>query len=1516
MRKTFWMFCAAVLVFCAIGCATEPEPLDRTQPEALNKKMFTGEWYYKMTVVDTEWQNTYTFPGEETSTYAGFAFKARWEITQDLLNAYMIPQRYRDRNGNLIENRIGQRSMILSFRIKKHYDIRYAYNQTTREDLNVIVENTDRPWNEREYMEVDWSQSLVSNLANPTQLDTATGELVREPVAVWENVEFFTHSRTPEGAIDTDNANDVKIDTRKWNPLADPEVHAVNIDLKEVISQHLTDWLQFYYGPYMPPVTIKTRHSLMKATPIDAQTYRPADYRDEKFRRFGFFRTEYDVWDPERGALEGNKQYLINRWDFTNGKKLYWYASPDFQEQINEGDLELKAIALSVVFEWNQVIREALGLPAKAPVVVDNIASVPAETLIQLYAPAADDPMQFRENLPLLDANGKQVTTADGTKRWRYELGDLRYSFINFIKMSPDASPLGYGPSTPDADTGEIVSATLNAYGNWVDFVVRRAMDQYDAASGNCTLDQLKDGFYFDPNTGLCDSRLFVGEYKGGVLGSGTASLTTASPSAPPKQPQRLHQLTPALMTSYWPHSDIRRPIKKPTKEELAAAEPAMKAAWLREVKNPTALDLGGFQTVAGTRYEAMMVPQANLHTLLPHAPSADHPQVSAALSPARLLSADFLARMKEEATRPGPCKLDASAFEPSIHRFVEEMAGRPRIEVYKALRFWIWYTTALHEMGHNLGIRHNFRGSADQQNFSPEYWTHYNAYWDKVEALRAQYQPLIEAGDPDAYNAYVTAVDQIASPHNRFGSTSIMDYMGDWVKWQVPVGSWDRGAILLGYGDKVEVIDVREIKGSVYSCNGKDGSPPGLMVVSDEPPGENCAAGGKVITCGPDLDGDGILDEVAEGTVTGTEIKTIDYACNGETGVPALVETVAEPAGSICEFGGRKATTGVDVDGDGRLDEGIDRKAMPYASLPWRVVPYQDGDFRQGNVWDDLQVAESGRKVRYYMFCSDEKVFDDAFCTRFDIGVTATEIIRNFIRDSQPSYFFKNFKRQRWNFDNIADGYYINKWAWTYYMYGKSLGEMQLASMRYSDWSVDKNRPQDDFWGSIWDGMNVVAAGPEKRDMIPGYHHNGGEDLLRASLLFYYYLLYDVLGRPDYGYYQLTRGTDAKLFWEATDARFIDTSKPTGTVPTGYGWGWQDKYDQQADVDQYYPHLERIGVELDKIIALEIMSIPAAMNEPLYFEKANGLSFWNSIWTNTGSQAWEVIKGLITDNFSHSQTVWCMKCDANCIADSATYPPQLKAYPVDFMEGLRAAGIVGDQKPSGALRCVPDEYPMQPGMDALFAIFPIFFGISGASHPWYSNNLADHMDSQVKGGNHRFDIPPGSEVAEFTNSTGTKTYQAVKPKDGLGISYDLVENGARIMDRINAVEYCRDWSLYPPDRTCAWGGENYSDEYPCCEDFIKDETTGTCAWPPLPEDLAGRIHHEDCGEIIACLSSFGAPGYCEPEGFDPVYSLDLGALKYRDVDRIEAMLIMMQDMIDLAGHYQWRIPGYLENDW
>jgi len=1370
------------------GCATEPTALDRTQPEAMNKKMFDGEWIYKMTVVDTDYANPYTFIGEETSSYEGSAFKLRWEITKDYLTAYRIPQRYRDKEGNLVENLIGSKSPILSFKIEKHYDIRYRYNSTTREDLNVIEENTDRPWDEREYMEVDWSQNLVPNLANPMMLSLSTGEIERVPVSVYENVEFFTpcadcdtnppadmDPNSGEYDVNTDSRkHDVKIDTRKWNPETDPAVYAINIHLKEIITTTVNEWWQLYYGPYTPPVTVKSLHSLVKATPIDQVTYKPLQYPDEMFTRFGYFRTEYEVYDAERGSLENQTQYLANRWDLSGSKKVHWYASPEFQEQIDEGDTQLLDVANRVIEEWNVVLREALDRTDSPLVfhqneplmegVVDENGDPVMETVVVAVLDKDGNPVLDDAGVPVTKEEQvqktQQVTNLDGSKRWKYELGDVRFSFLSFIKTPQSESPLGYGPNTPDSDTGEMVSATVNVYGNWVDYVVRRVMDQYDVAAGNCTLEQVKAGFFYDPATDSCDSDEFVGEYKGGVLNAALTEkkLTTAD---------SLHILTPSLMSSYYPKANIRA-AKTP---RMAVAQfnsqvrPTLKAAMKQDLDRRTNVDLNGFSVVQGSRYEGMLIPQSSLKSLLPYAESASDENVIAELSPARRLSATVLQNMKDEITTEGPCKLDATAFEPSINAFVEEMKDKPRMEAYKVLRNWIWYTTALHEMGHTMGLRHNFRGSADQRNFSPEYWDVYNAYWDKVEALRDEYQSKIDAGDANAYQAYVEAVDTIPSTHNRYGSTSIMDYMGDWVKWQYPVGSWDRAAILLAYGNKVEVK-------------------------------------------------------------------------NDESGEYTLEQ-------------------------------------------------YQTGDFSQEDNYDADEVAASGRKVKYYMFCSDEKVFDDAFCTRFDVGVTATEITRNFIRDAQPAYFFKNFKRGRTAFDASRAGYYWNKWLWTYYMQAKPLAEMTISSIRYTE-----------SWDSTIDGIYAMMDGPETREMKAGYRHDGGEDLLRASLIYYYYLMYDVLGRPDYGYYQKSRDTAIQSFWEDTDEAYLDSSKTTATVAAGQGWGWNDKWDTQTNYNQYYEHLTRIGVELDKIIALEILSIPAALNTPLYWEKANGLSFWNSLWTNNGHQLWEVIGGMITDNFSHRQNPWCIKCDANCKADPVANPPQLKAYPVDLLEGLYTGGLMGDPEVyTEQNRCGVDEAPVKPGMDALFAIYPIFYGIMGASHPWYTNDLVEHMDSQVKGGNHRFDIPEGAEVAEFLNPQGTKIYQAVQPADGLGISYRLVKNGALMRQKIDLVDYCYDTAL---QTTCA--------KDPA--DMTAEEIAQCAKMTDLNTKLA-----RTCDEVKACYCSSQFcppdPTYCEAERWDSLYNID--SLKYSDLERVEAMLIMMQDMVDLAGHYAWRVPGFLE---
>ena len=75
LRRPYPLFVA--LALAGASCATEPDPLDRTQPEAVPKAIFVGTWQYNLTVTDADWENRFAFLGEETNNYRGSSFKVR-----------------------------------------------------------------------------------------------------------------------------------------------------------------------------------------------------------------------------------------------------------------------------------------------------------------------------------------------------------------------------------------------------------------------------------------------------------------------------------------------------------------------------------------------------------------------------------------------------------------------------------------------------------------------------------------------------------------------------------------------------------------------------------------------------------------------------------------------------------------------------------------------------------------------------------------------------------------------------------------------------------------------------------------------------------------------------------------------------------------------------------------------------------------------------------------------------------------------------------------------------------------------------------------------------------------------------------------------------------------------------------------------------------------------------------------------------------------------------------------------
>ena len=97
-----------------------------------------------------------------------------------------------------------------------------------------------------------------------------------------------------------------------------------------------------------------------------------------------------------------------------------------------------------------------------------------------------------------------------------------------------------------------------------------------------------------------------------------------------------------------------------------------------------------------------------------------------------------------------------------------------------------------MHEVGHNLGLRHNFEASTDALNFPKEYWQL------KVRKAGNEYQPVALFGE---------TVEQQKAGMREYQYSSVMDYF---LKFNLPwhgVGLYDIAAIKYAYGQVMEVF-------------------------------------------------------------------------------------------------------------------------------------------------------------------------------------------------------------------------------------------------------------------------------------------------------------------------------------------------------------------------------------------------------------------------------------------------------------------------------------------------------------------------------------------------------------------------------------------------------------------------------------------------------------------------------------------------------------------------------------
>ncbi|MEE2756990.1 MAG: zinc-dependent metalloprotease [Myxococcota bacterium] len=716
MHKMNQLFGISVMCF-AISCAEPAPDIDRTQGNLIAKQDLAGEWYMMQTITGVPPTSWFTFIGE-----TGRTERIRWEIQRDLLVAYRSYPLVRGADAPSTDVPFdGTDNPVAAYRIINHVDLIRDYNTATGEQSNVIVENvSDRLWHERDYVRVDWSQSLVSNFdfIAPTASVTNAAYFVPEELG----------QRSPEHAEDAFYRERTE----------DGRTHYFDVNGKMFVEPDIWGCVYTWWGFAAEDCTaaeIKMRTSFSRVE--QANDYEPFHYSDQLLSRFGYFRTEYFTYDEQRGLTESGRRYLINRHNI-------WTKTRDENGVIPIPQRSLRTIPyyLSKNFPQDELLLEA----AKASVDQWNRALLDGLAAFEFTSEKAVFVLCHN---PVQDADPR----ACGERGFSPRIGDLRYSTLHWVDTETLAGLLGYGPSTTDPVTGEIIAGKAYVYGAAINTWATYAVDVIRYFNGDLDLSTLVYGRHFTREVSARAANI------NGVNGHS----------------ERLDQ------------RPLRRPVGRPDR----LARPNVRKTDLRaydrsavEQKIKRAHAMGGRAHVGNPEVQKALARRTHLGTNRQTQDPDSLPDATLSLNPIAFKKREHIRR---EARAQSVDFHDMVA--PDIEGIVRRYAGRTDYdEIWREIRAEVFASTTEHELGHTLGLRHNFQGSYDSLNY-------HEAYWD---ARQENLFPAESLGD--LYRMSELTEEQKNRAMRQHQYSSIMDYGYNWHNDLEGLGKYDRAALVFGY--------------------------------------------------------------------------------------------------------------------------------------------------------------------------------------------------------------------------------------------------------------------------------------------------------------------------------------------------------------------------------------------------------------------------------------------------------------------------------------------------------------------------------------------------------------------------------------------------------------------------------------------------------------------------------------------------------------------------------------------
>jgi hypothetical protein len=415
------------------------------------------------------------------------------------------------------------------------------------------------------------------------------------------------------------------------------------------------------------------RYSFRKVEESDYEPMVYAGEQDPRMRKFGYFQSiKEELVNGEKRNL-----FLVNRWH--PKKKHYFYYTKDFPQKY-------KYIFEDIFKKTNQVF-EKKGL----------------EVRFLLHENDFDPASGQRTGVPK-------------------EFGDLRYSFINLIEEIDPSAPLGYGPSDADPFTGEIIAANLNVWSGMITTYLRRLEQSYFR---NADEKELLSKSKWEVSTLYSEM--------GKLLEQEDPKAWTQDWSTP-RMLDIYNKMAEHTVYTYpgW-NSFTTGSTLAPV--EVVVDRPVRGAGYQESILGITGLlDSKGIQEIGVSQnisdyLNSFKVNQPQIQSVRPriidYQPLEDMPLNKALPKELQRIDLNVLKEITLEMNKyeqremhnvsenlRGHCKLSTEATLAGVEQYM--IYGFTTDQIAEN----IIYRTSIHELGHNLNLRHNFYGSVDKKNF------------------------------------------------------------------------------------------------------------------------------------------------------------------------------------------------------------------------------------------------------------------------------------------------------------------------------------------------------------------------------------------------------------------------------------------------------------------------------------------------------------------------------------------------------------------------------------------------------------------------------------------------------------------------------------------------------------------------------------------------------------------------------------------------------------------------------